>query len=150
MNSASLAAQLADTFLFRDLNPEQLETLLRGTEVRDYAEGQTVFREGDDARELLFLVTGEVEIRKRVNEGTDTRLAILRAPTAFGEIAFLVSGRRNATALARGEVTVLVLTRYEFEKVIRSEPVVAARFLHNLSRLLAGRLHQADDAILAP
>ena len=148
MEPSPISQALAETPLFRDMTPEQVDVLLQGAEEAQYADGETIFREGDDAHDLMFLVSGEVEIRKRLVEGSDSRLATLRAPTAFGEIAFLVSGRRGGRAIAKGDVTLLRLTRYEFDKIYRTETPIAAAFLLNLSRLLASRLVETVDSLM--
>ena len=148
MEPRNLAESLADTFLFRGMSPEDVASLLRGAEDRALADGEWIFREGDAARELLFLLTGEAEIRKRGKGEGERVLATLRAPTAFGEIAFLLHGIRNASARAKGEVTILSIGRDALQKTLEASPKAATGFLLNLARVLAARLHQADDAIV--
>jgi CRP-like cAMP-binding protein len=68
------------------------------------------------------------------------RRVILKAGDYFGEMALLDGAPRSADITASGEVTVMVIARAAFSKLLRSEPQIAQVLL----RTLAGRLRAAQ------
>jgi CRP-like cAMP-binding protein len=77
-----------------------------------------------------------VEVRK---EGKV--LAVLGKGAVFGEIAFLLQGRRTADVYAvTPGVRILALRQKALTQLIESESQMAARFLLNLSRILCVKL----------
>jgi CRP-like cAMP-binding protein len=68
-------------------------------------------------------------------------VAVITQGSVFGEVAFLLSTTRTADVIAISEtVRVLCLREKFLLGVIESEPQIAARFLYNLSRIVARRL----------
>lgn len=63
----------------------------------------------------------------------------------FGEVATLDGGPRTATVVAKTDMEVLVLSRIEFETLVRSSPEVA----HRILKAMAQRLRHANAAAVA-
>ena len=66
-----------------------------GVPARDFKAGDVIFRQGDPARELFIIQSGEVEIRL-VNRVLET----LPQYSIVGEMALIDSAPRSATAIA--------------------------------------------------
>ena len=85
-----------------------------------YKNGQVIFKEGSSGDWVYVVLSGNVEISKAVNE---KRLIVerLKSGEIFGELAFLGSIRRTATARAVGDTTVGIIDRefldQEFNKI---------------------------------
>ena len=86
-------------------------SLLVGPEVptRDFAEGQTIFREGDRGDEFFVVVRGEVEIRSG-----NRHLETLGQNSIFGEMALIDDSPRSATVVALTDVTVAPIKEKHF------------------------------------
>ena len=107
--------------------------------------GEVLFRKGDDADQLYFLVEGRIELVESQREIAPGKL--------FGEIAFFAPDRRRTgTARCLSACQVLTLDESSFKQLYFQNPA----FGFEVVRLLAGRLSQdAQDlerrlALLTP
>ncbi|WP_246692560.1 cyclic nucleotide-binding domain-containing protein [Methylobacterium sp. WL64] len=80
--------------------------------------GRTLFEQGDVGDALYTLVSGAVGVSTRDRHGIFTRIARLRPPETFGEMALLSEAPRAATVMALRDSQFLCLTRAAFETVI--------------------------------
>ena len=130
---------LGETRLFENLSLADIEELAERVETRNYLPGEIIFQRGAPGDGLYIVDRGSVEIF--LEESAARPLAILRDREYFGEMALIdESGTRTASARARGEATCLFLSRDDFENLLSSSHVVAARMLYQLCRVLSRRL----------
>jgi CRP/FNR family cyclic AMP-dependent transcriptional regulator len=104
--------------------------------------GELVFREGDSAKTIFVVRKGRVRIRKHVRGGEKT-YAVLGPGELFGEMAVITGKPRSASAEALDDVTLIELDAARFEKMVLSDPEIAARVLMNMAQ----RLAEADSLI---
>ncbi|MCH8237813.1 MAG: cyclic nucleotide-binding domain-containing protein [Proteobacteria bacterium] len=102
-----------------------------------FNDGETIFREGEASDRAFEIVSGNVEIVKRGDDG-EVRLALLSAGEIFGEMGILDDGKRSATAKAVGTVTAFVISREDFLTGVRDKPELALSVMANLTRRLRG------------
>lgn len=103
-------------------------------QIRHFAAGQHIFREGDDPKGEAYLVhSGRVVIRKRVR-GQEQAIRTLAEGQLFGEIALFSHVPRSADAVAEGEVTVFLIPGDRLEHFVRNNPALAVDLIRNLSR----------------
>jgi CRP-like cAMP-binding protein len=93
--------------------------------------GDIIFREGDEARELFVVKSGEV----RIQLGNRT-LAELSANDVFGEMALIDNEPRSATALAVTDVELVAVSEKQFLFLVSQTPYFALKVM----RVLAQRL----------
>jgi CRP/FNR family transcriptional regulator len=62
--------------------------------------------------------------------------AVLGEDDCFGELALIDGAPRSATVTAVGELTTAMVTRKEFQKLLKSEPEVAIGLLDGLVRTI--------------
>ncbi|WP_425375075.1 patatin-like phospholipase family protein [Methylobacterium nonmethylotrophicum] len=106
--------------------------------------GQTVFAQDEAGDALYLLVSGAVGVSARDAAGVVTRIARLRPPEVFGEMALLSGAPRAATVTALRDSQLLTLTRDAFEAVTAEHP----RALLYFARMLADRLRAIYDGHL--
>jgi len=125
--------------LFQGLSREAIERFLASATIVSASPGDRIVREGDRDDTVYVLLKGLAEV---VRARTGQRpIAALGAGDLFGEIGFLTAAPRIASVIARTPCEMLVLSgRRQLQKFLEGDPVVAARLLFNLSRILAGRL----------
>jgi CRP-like cAMP-binding protein len=111
--------------------------------VRVYADGDTIFSEGDSGRDLFVIQRGAVEIRKRTANG-DVALAQFGRGHFFGELALVHSLPRSASAIAVGETKLLVLQPGGFLLKIRRDPTFAFEMIQQLSH----RIKVSNDRLV--
>jgi CRP-like cAMP-binding protein len=120
--------------LFEGMSSRHLRRI--SARAKRYGPGETIVREGDPGNAFYVILDGRV----RVDPPRGSSVT-LKAGDSFGEMALLDGAPRSADITAEGEVTVMVIGRAAFQKLLRSEPQMAAVLL----RALAARLRAAQD-----
>ena len=105
-------------------------------ERRKFKPGDVIFKEGDDPRGEAYLIhAGAVEIRRGF-DGTEKVLNRLGEGQPLGEMALFRKGPRSASAVAAGDVELLVIKDERLEWLIRNRPQLTIELLKNLSNLV--------------
>jgi CRP/FNR family cyclic AMP-dependent transcriptional regulator len=107
---------------------------------RRYAEGATVFMEGDPADAVLVLRSGRVKLCCVTEGGREAVLAIREPGDLIGEMSAIDEAPRMATARALEPVEVLVVSSAAFVAFLEHTPGVALVLVRMLNR----RLRDAD------
>src|SRR5690606_36544818 len=98
--------------LFKDAPAEVARLLLRDAAVLHAEDGDTLFREGEDAVEYLYVLSGGVEVLRHTQDGLDRVFHIFRVGQLLAETAmFMTHGRYPMNARAHGDAIVLCLKR---------------------------------------
>ncbi len=147
MSAYAIASMLRRLSAFRDLNDKELDLLALVMRVQDFRAGHVVFNEGEIGQTCYFIVMGEVEVHKAVDERTTRTIATLRADNAFGHVALVDSGPRSATCIATKPTRTLVLERSDFDTLFSSGSRFAFRFQDVIARLIAQQLRQANQRL---
>jgi len=151
-SAASEPATSLEAFdLLDGLVAPELAAIKQATETRRLDPGTVIFREGDLADAMFFLLEGRVNVLLPLNAGGDRsrRLATFGQGVAFGEMALLDEGRRSADVVCEEACTVAVLTLRALERIAEEHPTVPQAIQSNLARLLARRLRAANAQIRA-
>lgn len=109
---------------------------------RSFAQGDILFREGDQASVAFLLLSGRVRLLKRVRM-VERSLSVLTPGDLFGEGAILDSAARMSTAVALGDGVALAFDRAALRAILERFPTVSERILIQLTR----RLRDAEDQI---
>jgi CRP-like cAMP-binding protein len=127
----------------RLLGREALRVLAIGSEHREFARGDTLFRIGDEADCGYVVQRGA--FRVTLDDGSSAE-TIAGPGTLIGELALIVPMPRPATAVSLEFSTVIRLGRTMFSRVLESDPAAARR----LRDELASRTSQiASDILMA-
>jgi serine phosphatase RsbU (regulator of sigma subunit) len=118
------------------------DSILRGSnlQVRNYAPGEVVFREGDQDDTMYIIQFGLVAVVKG-DLDDPVVLAHRGAGDVFGEMALLDNQPRSASVIALDDVQLLCVRRADFEELLKSDPAPAMRIL----TMISTRLRMADD-----
>jgi glutaminase len=144
----AIPEDLASQELLRGLTPEELALIAGAVEVIDVERGDVVFREGDDADAIFFVLAGLVSVRLPLDDaGRDRRLATLGPGVAVGEMAFLEEGTRSADVVAEQDSRLARLSIEDLKRIGDQEPCATATFAANLARNLSGRLRRANEQV---
>jgi len=131
---------LGETRLFENLSLLDIEKIAEKIEIREYNRGEIIFSEGDRGDGLYIIDKGLVEVLVKSEIGLK-RIALIRDREHFGEMALIdEAGLRTASVKAMKDTTVLYLSRDEFEDLLASSHITAAKILYHLSRTLSRRL----------
>ena len=112
--------------------------------------GEVVFREGDHADAIYFVLSGLVSVRlPLVGHTRATGGSPRSAPgVAVGEMAFLDEGERSADVVAERDSLLARLSIDDLHEIGQSNPRGRSRtFSANLARNLSGRLRRANEQV---
>jgi CRP-like cAMP-binding protein len=158
MSDPETVAFLATVPLFEGRAQADLVELARVMRRRTVREGEILWRQGDDAREMAFIVGGAVSASLRVAGGRAVEIGRAGPGKLVGEIALLDGGPHPVSVRATETATVLALGRLDFAALLaRQHPSafslrrrLASHFtarLRNQLRHLAGSL---GDEVTGP
>ena len=111
--------------------------LLTGNDIEAHSikAGSVIFREGDEARDLFVIRSGEVRIQ--IGNRTVTELGV---DCIFGEMALIDSQPRSATAVAVTDVELVPVSEKQFLFLVAQTPYFALKVM----RVLAERLRATN------
>ena len=130
-------------FLFRDLSDDEIEEVLSRTQTRKFPANAVIIEEGETGESMFIMLSGEVEITKRLilglaadipKERLMNRLkaedgVYLEEMTLFGEMTLLENEPRSATVTARTECVLLELHQKDFLDLIQQRPDLGVKLL---------------------
>jgi CRP/FNR family cyclic AMP-dependent transcriptional regulator len=134
--------------LFGALGDDILKQFSAALTVQVIDTGTTLFREGDDGREMFVVLQGELEVLKRSHRGTDARVALLGPGDWVGDMSIVDIQPRSATVRALAPTRLLRVTAADLDVVYRTDLKAYAIVILNLARELSRRL-RVTDGILA-
>ncbi len=124
--------ELANIPLFQDLSAKQLGAVDALVTTVDVPAGRVLIREGEPGREFVVVIEGEAEVL-RGGEVIATR----GAGSFFGETALLLDQPRNASVVAKTEMTIDVIHRQDFRRLLEEYPDLHAPLLEAAARRIA-------------
>jgi CRP-like cAMP-binding protein len=144
--------RLEDFDLLEGLDKLELSAIESAVDIRTMEAGTVLFREGDVANSIFFLLAGRVSVLlpldARAND-RKRRLATFGEGVAFGEMALLDEGERSADVVCDEESEVAVLSLAALRRLEEEHVTMRQRIRENLARVLARRLRAANAQIRA-
>ncbi len=143
----ALSAALHECCTF--LDQAEAETLLAVMQNVSYLAGSEIFKKGDHADCLYFLVKGRVAVQNKTGFGERTQVIALLDPGApVGEKGLLGGGVRGATLTAVKDSELLALTHESFDEVMRDSPALAIKLLKWLLKRVSLRLEKSSERLV--
>jgi CRP/FNR family transcriptional regulator/CRP/FNR family cyclic AMP-dependent transcriptional regulator len=144
---SEIVVQMSGTPLFERGEPRMVHRLAERGSVRRYRKGTYLFHQGDDAPEVLFLVSGRVEISSDSATGDRQLHTTLEGPQFFGELGVLGEMGRTASALALEQSEVWVVPGDLFLAFLAQEPSAARSLLRVLARQVQSHEAFVEDLL---
>ena len=143
--TSSEAAKIVRGVLCRGLTFEQADQIVKAMVPVNAEPGTVVMREGERGQGLLVLLGGSVEILKHGRDGGDVILTTVEAPTVLGEMSLLSERPHSATVRALTVCEFQLLTRSQFDRLLKSESLAAYKVVAALADVIARRLGRMDE-----
>jgi CRP-like cAMP-binding protein/rhodanese-related sulfurtransferase len=128
--------ELKGSTVFGQLPQEKRDEIMRAMEKHVIAPGTIIFRQGDPGDRFYVIHTGKVRVFKRDSYGFETELSQLGAGESFGEMALLTGEVRAASVEAVEETHLMVLSKEQFERILKDFPDISLAFVKQLSQWL--------------
>ncbi len=146
--SAHSSAWRNPSALIEDLSDAEADTLGALMLRLRAAPGTVLIREGDVGDWMLLILQGTVDVTKATGSGEASRLAVITAGAAVGEMSMLDAAPRYASCTAIDAVEAALLTRATIGALIRDHPAIGAKLLVKLTQLLAQRLRNTSNQVV--
>jgi CRP/FNR family transcriptional regulator, cyclic AMP receptor protein len=134
---------LATVPLLEGRNESDIADVARVLRRRTVPAGETLWHQGEEARELLFIVAGVVSALLHVPGGRVVEIGRAGPGEMVGEIALLDGGRHTMAVRAAETATLLMLGKADLAALLASHGPLAFRLRRRLAALLTAR-HRAQ------
>jgi CRP/FNR family cyclic AMP-dependent transcriptional regulator len=149
---------IKETFIFNDLDEQEVADILKITKERMFSKGETVMQEGQEGDSMYIVADGQVEVSKTLTmkgAGGDftKREKILKRWKAednvvFGEIAMIDRENRSASVVTTTDCILLEIKREDLLDLIEKRPQMGIKILKRMAQLLASRLRQSSQDVI--
>ncbi len=124
---------LTGSSLFEQLPKEKWGELTRAMEKQVVSRRTIIFRQGDPGDKFYIIHSGKVRVFRKDAEGLETDLSVLGAGESFGEMALLTGEVRSANVEAVEETCLMVLSKVQFEHILKDFPHISLAFVKQMS-----------------
>ena len=143
----AIASHLKNNVLFQDLSTKDIKFVGDIVHLRDYQDGERIFRQGEVGAGMYIVVSGSVEISaaNSVAEADpppdEIPITRLEPSDFFGELALVEeNGRRSATAVAVGKTTLIGFFKPDLFDILARNPRAGLKITLRLGQVLGQRL----------
>jgi serine/threonine protein phosphatase PrpC len=140
--SATQLDELRGVAILETCTWRELRQIAAIAEWREAKTGRLLFREGQAADEVFFVLSGEVVITRN-----GLHLDTVLSGGVFGELALIEGTARTASALVTAEARLVVLSKARFEQLFRQDDALSARISGALLKRLAGIIRGLDGRV---
>ncbi len=130
MNQKLLNTLLRDFFEIED--PAFLETVSGQLAFVELPVGAALFRQGDTASDVYFLIHGRLRVLVAGPDGRATPSGDMTPGDTVGESALLSDAPRDSTIIAIRNSTLIRMTRQQFEQTLQEHPEVAISVMRTM------------------
>jgi len=143
-------AILSEFALFRNLPEELLEKIAALGKEALYSRGDTIFREGEEADKLHFLLHGEIVLKVRLTSRPEsiTVSAVSQPNESFGWSGIVPPYHYTASAVCEMDCKVLTIPGDSFMKLLEENPSAGFIVMQRITELIASRLRNSRQALL--
>jgi CRP/FNR family cyclic AMP-dependent transcriptional regulator len=149
MPDAEVADLLAAVPLFEGLGEPELTELAGVVRRRAVPEGETLWRQGDEARDVVVVVDGRVSLTLRLPGGREVGIGSAGPGDELGEIPLLDVGRRSLSAHVSEAATLLSIGRSDFAALLSRRHPSAFALKRRIARSTTARLRHQLEAVAA-
>lgn len=133
--------------IFKDLDPGQIEEVVRICNIVELRHGEYIFKEGDPGDRLFIIAEGAVRISRMIQGSGEEALAVLKEGACFGEMAIFDGMERSTDAIVDSRCLLLSITRDSFEELLESDKDLAYKVLWAVIRMLSERLRLSNEQL---
>lgn len=137
-NKVNVGQILAKAPIFSGLADTEMSFLSQRAVARNFSAGQTVFAEDDACTGMYVIESGHIRIFKSSPGGREQVLSIDGPGSSIAELPVFDGGNYPASGVAVDDVTVLFVSKQDFQALCLAHPEVALKVL----RVVGARLRR--------
>jgi CRP/FNR family cyclic AMP-dependent transcriptional regulator len=131
---------LKKIYLFSRFDDKEISKIAQLAKTLSVHQGDTVFREGNDAKSFYVVKHGTLKISTSAQSGDDVNLTTISSGDHFGELPFFDRQKRAATVEAMELTELLEIPYDELETVLSKSEAMQIHFYKSISFNLIQRL----------
>ena len=126
--------------LFADIADELLEKLAKLATLERYADGNVIYKRGENASMFYILKSGEVILEQELGDDVIATTNQLKAGTSFGLSSLTHDSKYKTTAVAKGACELLFISSEEMLSLMQEDTALGYSLLKPLYDLLLSSL----------
>lgn len=134
--------------IFKDLSPAYDDLLAQLFLPHEAEAGDVLFEQGDPSDNFYVLVSGEVAIRYKPEDGPAITITRVRPQGVIGWSAILGSPHYTSSAACSTSCRMLRVRSSDLRALCAANPSVGVLLLDRLAGLIAQRLHQTRTQVM--
>ena len=138
---------IKDSAFFEDFNDDESDVLARWFRAYSANTGCVVLNEGDNSNCLCIIIKGSINIFKGLPNDEQLKIAEVQSGESIGEMGIIDGEPFSASAIASEDSTVLLITREDFEDIVKQHSELGNKLLWILSKILTARLRQTTERL---
>ena len=123
---------------------EQLSHLSDDRKEKSFKRKEAIYREGDYANYLYYLIKGKVKSIKTDTYGKEFVTEVIGQNSFFGYMTLLEDQEYHESAIAMEDSTVAIIPKNDFKSLIEKNRDVAVRFI----KILSGNVREKEEQLL--
>jgi CRP/FNR family cyclic AMP-dependent transcriptional regulator len=134
--------------MFSDFPRTDTEVIASYARAYSVQKGSTIFKEGGKGSFMCLVVDGRIDVFKESDDGTtNRRITAIRPGKMMGEMALLDELPHSATTIAVEDTTLVLITKFHFDRLNEEHPALGNRILRKIAKLLSLRLRQTTGIL---
>ncbi len=144
------SASLAEFPLFRNLPEPLLDQIARSGEDLAFSQGDTIFKEGEQADQLHFLLKGAVVLKVKLTSRPEsiTVSAVSQRFESFGWSGIVPPYHYTASAICETDCKILTIPGVKLMEVLEENPAAGFTVMQRITELVSNRLRNSRQALL--
>ncbi len=127
--------------IFQNFDTVEVSEILKLSERQNYAKGDFVFKQDEEAKRLFIVEKGLVAMIIQLRPGTERSIATESRGGAFGWAALLPPYRHTTAAKCREPSQLLVFDGSKIREFCYQKPHLGVKFMEGLAHFIAKRIH---------
>lgn len=147
MTTASVLSQFG---LFQDLPQQLLEEIAVISDEVEVKQGEFVFREGEKADKLHFLLNGSVALRVKLTSRPESlTVSFVSTPyQSFGWSGIVAPNHYTSSAECDEDSKLLITPAQPFIKLLEKYPEAGFKVMQRIAEIIADRLRNSRQALI--
>lgn len=135
--------------IFAGISPEEMEQIIKYAFIKSFDPGYVLFRENLIVGQIMYVIlSGKVELSKKNPNGEEMPFLTLGPGALLGEMSLFEQQKRSATAIVKEYSELLVLPKYNFDRMLQMRPNEAIKILLNFITILSQRLRETTNKMI--
>ena len=134
--------------IFDSLTSDEIQILIKYTYFTKCNPGRILFKEGDKGEHICFVANGVLDVLKLSETGHHVAIATLHKGRSIGEMSVVDDFPRSATVRTRTKVTLLMISKKDFDLILNNHPQIGIKILKGISRLLSQNLRKTSSRLV--